>query len=50
MEDQAAPIPEERASKPRSLSGIAFVTRRKRYDQMRDHRPRKTGNVFAGIQ
>jgi len=50
MEDQAAPIPEEKGSEPRSLSDIAFVTRRKRCDQMRGHRPGKTGSVFAGIQ
>jgi hypothetical protein len=34
---------------PRSLSDIAFVTRRRRCDQMRGRRPGKTGSVFAGI-
>ena len=34
---------------PRSQSDIAFVTRRRRYDQMRGRRPGKTGGVFTGI-
>ena len=33
----------------RSLSDIAFVTRRRRRGQMRGRRPGKTGGVFAGI-
>ena len=33
----------------RSLSDIAFVTRRRRCGWMRDRRPGKTGGVFAGI-
>ena len=33
----------------RSLSDIAFVTRRRRCGWMRDRRPEKTGGVFAGI-
>jgi hypothetical protein len=40
---------EEILQEARSLSDIAFVTRRKRCDQMRGHRPGKTGGVFAGI-
>jgi len=34
----------------RSLSDIAFVTRRRRCGQMRGRRPGKTGDVFAGIR
>jgi len=34
----------------RSLSDIAFVTRRRRCGQMRGRRPGKTGGVFAGIR
>jgi len=34
---------------PRSLSDNAFVTRRRRGDQMRDRRRKKTGGVFVGI-
>jgi predicted RNA binding protein YcfA (HicA-like mRNA interferase family) len=33
----------------RSLSDIAFVTRRRRCGQLRGRRPGKTGGVFAGI-
>jgi len=33
----------------RSLSDIAFVTRRRRCDQTRGRRTGKTGGVFAGI-
>jgi len=33
----------------RSLSDIAFVTRRRRCDQMRGRRPGKTEGVFAAI-
>ena len=32
---------------PRSLSDIAFVTRRRRCDQMQGRRSGKTGGVFA---
>jgi len=35
---------------PRSLSDIAFVTRRRRYRQMQGRRPGKTGGVFTGIR
>jgi len=34
---------------PRSLSDIAFVTRRRRCDQMRDLRQGKIWGLFAGI-
>ena len=34
----------------RSLSDIAFVTRRRRCGQMQGRRPGKTGGVFTGIR
>ena len=34
----------------RSLSDIAFVTRRRRRGQMRGRRPGKAGGVFTGIR
>jgi hypothetical protein len=37
-------------SSSRSLSDIAFVTRRRRCGQMSGARPGKTGGVFAGIR
>jgi len=35
--------------RPRSLSGIAFMTRWRRRRQLRGRRPGKTGSVFAGL-